>query len=207
MKKYILQLRTALLFTIGMLVICGVLYPLALSGVSQLFFHDKANGSKLEIHGKAVASANVGQDFHDPRLFHSRPSAVNYNTYTPREKANGEYSGLASGSNNYASSNPKLKQRIADDIASFQKANPTVQKKDIPSDLITASASGLDPDISVQAATVQIDRIAKATGLSKETLKTMIQHNTKNKFLGVFGEPTINVVKLNIELAKAIGML
>ncbi|MEG0275374.1 MAG: potassium-transporting ATPase subunit C, partial [Longicatena sp.] len=119
MKRYIKSIRTALLFSIGMLVICGVLYPLALTGVSQVFFKDKANGSLIEINGKVVGSKIVGQKFEDDKFFKGRPSAVNYNTYTEEEKENGDYGGVASGSNNYAPSNPDLKARMEADIQSF----------------------------------------------------------------------------------------
>lgn len=205
--KFLSHIRTALIFTIIMLVICGFLYPLALTGVSQIAFHDKANGSKLEIEGKVVASSLVGQDFTDKRLFHCRPSAYNYNTYTEEQKVNKEYTGIASVSNNFANSNPKLEKRIIKDIETFMKENPTVKKEDIPSDIITASGSGLDPNISIQAAAIQIDRIEKSSGLSKKQLQKMIEDNTEKKKFGIFGEDMVNVVKLNLDVAKAIGMI
>ena len=207
MKKFLKHFKTAFIFTVVMTVLCGFIYPLALTGVSQIFFHDQANGSIVTVDGKEVGSTIVGQDFTDERLFHCRPSAYNYNTYTKEQKDNEEYAGLASGSNNYANSNPALKERLEQDIETFLKENPTVDKEDIPSDLITASGSGLDPHISVESANVQIDRICTNTGLSKDKVEQMIKDNTNGKVLGVFGEDTVNVLTLNLAVAKEINMI
>ncbi|MGX8835039.1 K(+)-transporting ATPase subunit C [Amedibacillus sp. YH-ame6] len=207
MKRYIKSIRTALLFSIGMLVICGVLYPLALTGVSQVFFKDKANGSLIEINGKVVGSKIVGQKFEDEKFFKGRPSAVNYNTYTEGEKENGDYGGVASGSNNYAPSNPDLKARMEADIQSFLDANPSVERSSIPEDLVTASGSGLDPHISVEAAKVQVAAIAKASGLSQEDLNKIIENNTTDKVAGVFGEVTVNVLQCNLDIAKKLNLI
>ena len=171
MKKFLRHFRLAFLFAIAMFVICGFIYPMVLTGVSQVVFPSQSNGSLVEVDGKAVGSEIVGQDFTDERLFHCRPSAYNYNTYTQEQKDSGEYAGLSSGSNNYAPSNPALKERLDEDIEKFLEENPTVSKEDIPSDIITASGSGLDPHISVEAAKVQMDRVAKNTGLSQEQLE------------------------------------
>ena len=111
-----------------MLVLCGLIYPLALTGASQLIFPKQANGSKLEVDGKWQAQF-VGQDFTDERLFHCRPSAYNYNTYTEEQKENGEYSGVASGSNNYAPSNPELEKRIAEDVEKFNERKSYSKKR------------------------------------------------------------------------------
>lgn len=207
MKKFLRHFKTAFIFTVAMTLICGFAYPLVLTGVSQVLFPSQANGSIEEVDGKAVGSSLVGQDFTDERLFHCRPSAYSYNTYTQEQKDNGDYAGVSSGSNNYANSNPDLKARIEEDIAKFLKENPTVDKEDIPADMITASGSGLDPHISIESAKVQLDRISEKTGLSKDTLQTMIDNNTSHKFLGIFGEDTVNVLTLNLEVAKEINMI
>ena len=207
MKKFLRHFRLAFLFAIAMFVICGFIYPMVLTGVSQVVFPSQSNGSLVEVDGKAVGSEIVGQDFTDERLFHCRPSAYNYNTYTQEQKDSGEYAGLSSGSNNYAPSNPALKERLDEDIEKFLEENPTVSKEDIPSDIITASGSGLDPHISVEAAKVQMDRVAKNTGLSQEQLEKMIEENTLGKFLGIFGEETVNVLKLNLMVAQEIDMI
>lgn len=207
MKKFLRHFRLAFLFAIAMFVICGFIYPMVLTGVSQVVFPSQSNGSLVEVDGKAVGSEIVGQDFTDETLFHCRPSAYNYNTYTQEQKDSGEYAGLSSGSNNYAPSNPALKERLDEDIEKFLEENPTVSKEDIPSDIITASGSGLDPHISVEAAKVQMDRVAKNTGLSQEQLEKMIEENTSGKFLGIFGEETVNVLKLNLMVAQEIDMI
>lgn len=207
MKKFLRHFRLAFLFAIAMFVICGFIYPMVLTGVSQVVFPSQSNGSLVEVDGKAVGSEIVGQDFTDERLFHCRPSAYNYNIYIQEQKDSGEYAGLSSGSNNYAPSNPALKERLDEDIEKFLEENPTVSKEDIPSDIITASGSGLDPHISVEAAKVQMDRVAKNTGLSQEQLEKMIEENTSGKFLGIFGEETVNVLKLNLMVAQEIDMI
>ena len=207
MKKFLRHFRLAFLFAIAMFVICGFIYPMVLTGVSQVVFPSQSNGSLVEVDGKAVGSEIVGQDFTDERLFHCRPSAYNYNTYTQEQKDSGEYAGLSSGSNNYAPSNPALKERLDEDIEKFLEENPTVSKEDITSDIINALGSGLDPHISVEAAKVQMDRVAKNTGLSQEQLEKMIEENTSGKFLGIFGEETVNVLKLNLMVAQEIDMI
>lgn len=207
MKKILHSLRGAFVFSIGMLLICGLLYPLALTGVSQLVMPAKANGSIVEVDGKAVGSSLVGQKFEDARLFKNRPSAYNYNTYTEAEKEDGTYGGVSSGSNNYGTTNPDLAARVQADIDAFLEANPDVPKTDIPGDLLTASGSGLDPHISVASAKIQVPAIAKASGISEAELNKIIENNTTGKALGVFGEETVNVLGCNLEVAKIIGMI
>ena len=205
MKKYLKPIKTAFFVAITMFLICGFAYPLVLTGISQIVFPDQANGSIVEMDGKPVGSSLVGQDFTDQRLFHCRPSAYNYNTYTQEEKENGTYNGVSSGSNNYAVSNPELEKRLNEEIEQFLKENPTISKDEIPSDIITASGSGLDPHISVEAANVQIDRIVKNTQLSREKVETLIEQNTQGKLFGIFGEETVNVLELNLSLVKEMN--
>lgn len=207
MKRFFKYFKNALLVSIAMFAICGFAYPMIMTGISQIIFPHQANGSLIEENGEVVGSSLVGQDFTDERLFHCRPSAYNYNTYTEEDKENGDYGGVSSGSNNYAPSNPDLEKRINEDIEKFLQENPTIEKEDIPSDIITASGSGLDPHISVEAANVQIDRVSENTGLTKKQLKKMIEENTEGKFLGIFGEEKVNVLKLNLSLAKEISMV
>ena len=207
MKRFFKYFKNALLISIAMFAICGFTYPMIMTGISQIIFPHQANGSLIEENGEVVGSSLVGQDFTDERLFHCRPSAYNYNTYTEEDKENGDYGGVSSGSNNYAPSNPDLEKRINEDIEKFLQENPTIEKEDIPSDIITASGSGLDPHISVEAANVQIDRVSENTGLTKKQLKKMIEENTEGKFLGIFGEEKVNVLELNLSLAKEISMV
>ncbi|MDB7981147.1 MULTISPECIES: potassium-transporting ATPase subunit KdpC [Faecalicoccus] len=204
MRKYLKPFKTAFFVSIAMFLLCGFAYPMVLTGISQVIFPNQANGSLVEMDGKAVGSTLVGQDFTDERLFHCRPSAYNYNTYTQEDKGNGTYTGLSSGSNNYAVSNPKLEERLNQDIEQFLKENPTITRDEIPSDIITASGSGLDPHISVEAANVQVDRIVKNTQLSETKVKELIKQNTAGKLFGIFGEERVNVLELNLSLVKEL---
>lgn len=207
MNKFLKHLKTALLVSASMFIICGFIYPMVMTAIAQVVFPKQANGSLIEENGKVVGSSLVGQDFTDERLFHCRPSTYKYNTYTKEDKENGDYSTLASGSENYASSNPELKKRIEADIEEFLKENPTISKEEIPADIVTASGSGLDPHISVEAAKVQVDRVCQNTGLTKEVVEKMIEDNTEDKLLGIFGEETVNVLELNLTIAKEINMI
>ena len=204
MKCLFNKLKTPFKLSLVMFVICGLIYPTLMTGLSQVIFPHQANGSLIEMDGKVIGSELVGQDFTDERLFHCRPSAVNYNTFTQNEKERKGQVLPSSGSENLASSNPKLEKRINDDIEKFLQENPTIKREDIPADIITASGSGLDPHISVDAANVQIDRVSKNTHISKEVLKKLIKDNTENKLLGIFGEEKVNVLKLNLSIMREI---
>lgn len=207
MSTFLKGIRKPFSVTLVLLLICGLAYPLLLTGISQLIFPRQANGSLLIIDGQAIGSELTGQDFSDARFMKSRPSAVNYNTYTQEDKENGNYAGIGSGSKNYAPTNPELLKRVKADIAEFLEANPSVKKEDIPTDLLTASGSGLDPHISPESAAVQIPALVEATGLSQDTLEAIISRNTQGKFLGLFGEETVNVLKVNLEIARELGLL
>lgn len=196
-------LKNAMALMIFFLILCCVIYPLIVTGISQLAFSKQANGSLIQVNGETVGSELIGQAFTDNRFFKGRVSAVNYNTYT-KEEADKE---VASGSYNYGASSPKLKERVEQSIDTFLKENPDVKKEDIPTDLLTASASGLDPHISKKAAEIQVPAIAKATGLSEQQLKSMIKEHTQEKVLGIFGEETVNVLTLNLSVAKAIHLI
>ncbi|EPR10428.1 K(+)-transporting ATPase subunit C [Ruminiclostridium papyrosolvens] len=207
MSSFLKGIKKPFLVTIALLLICGVVYPLLLTGISQIILPKQANGSMIIINGQSVGSELVGQDFSDARFMKGRPSAVNYNTYTQKDKESGDYTGVGSGSKNYAPTNPDLVKRVEADIAEFLKANTSVKKQDIPTDLLTASGSGLDPHISPAAASVQIPALVKTTGLSKETLEGIVEANTEDKFLGFFGEETVNVLMVNLDIAKKLGLL
>lgn len=207
MKSMLKTFGRALIFSIMMLLLCGLIYPLSLTAVSQVIFPKEANGSLIEVNGKKVGSAIVGQEFTDARLFKSRPSAVNYNTYTQQDKDDESYGGLGSGSNNYGNTNPALEERVQADIDAFLEANPGVDKENIPGDLLTASGSGLDPHLSVASAEIQIPAIAKASGLSEAELKGIVANNTEEKAFGVLGEQRVNILKCNLEIAQLIGMI
>ena len=190
--------------SIVLLLICGIIYPLAMTGISQLLFNRQANGSMVKINGAAVGSELIGQSFTDARFFSGRVSAYNYNTYKEADKA--AFSGVASGSANLAPSNPALLDRVNKDIDEFVKNHPEVQRGQIPADLLTSSGSGLDPAISVEAAKIQLPAISKATGISAGELENIIAKCTEGRQLGIFGEPRVNVLKANIEIAKKLGL-
>ena len=214
MKQFLKYLKSGLILTVLMLIICGLAYPAALTGLGQTIFPNQANGSLITAEGEktenpeeAIGSAIVGQDFSgDARYFQGRVSSVNYNTYTEEQLENGEYGGVSSGTFNYGASNEDLKARVEEDVNEFIAAHPGVEKGDIPADLLTASGSGLDPHISPAAAEVQVPRIAAASGLSEEKVREIIGNNTEGKLLGIFGEETVNVLRVNLELAQEMGV-
>lgn len=147
-----------------------------------------------------------------------RPSAYHYNTYYEEDtdgdgqveqyyNDGSEFAGLSSGSNNYAPSNPALTERVEADIEAFLEKNPGLTREDIPTDLMTASGSGLDPHISPMSAEIQIPRIVEASGLSEDVVRQIIADNTNGKTLGVFGEETVNVLGVNVDIAQAMGLV
>ena len=206
-------LRQSLVVTFILLLLCGFVYPILLSGISAVLFPSQAKGSLVYADGKAVGSSLIGQDFAEAYFMKCRPSAYNYNTYYQDEQGNqyyndgSEFAGLGSGSNNYAPSNPALAERVEADIEAFLSANPDVKREDIPADLMTASGSGLDPHITPESARIQLPALAVASGLSEEELEQIVQDNTEGKFLGIFGEETVNVLGVNLDIAKAMGLV
>lgn len=205
------MLKTAVAFGLVMLLLCSFAYPLALTGVSQLVYGKKANGSLVDQNGaltddvrEAVGSALCGQDFTRDCYFHGRVSAVGYNTDTAEEKESGTYTGPASGSFNYGNSNPALEARIRQDLEDFLASHPGVSAKEVPADLLTASGSGLDPHISPEAAQVQVDAVAWHAGLSTETVQQIVKNHTEHRFLGIFGEERVNVLLCNLDIARAM---
>ncbi|PEE37283.1 K(+)-transporting ATPase subunit C [Bacillus pseudomycoides] len=176
--------------TFTFLVLCGLLYPLLVTGIAQAVMKDNADGSLIyNEKNEVIGSKLIGQNFTDPRYFHGRVSSI-------------EYKAEASGSNNYAPSNPDLVKRVEESVANWKDKNPTVSVTEVPMDLVTNSGSGLDPDISPKAAYVQVDRISKLTNIPKEKLNQMIKSQTEGAALGLFGEDRVNVLKLNLELQK-----
>lgn len=206
-------LRQSLVVTLILLLLCGLAFPVLLSGISAVIFPSQANGSLVYANGQAVGAENIGQDFTEPYFMKGRPSAYNYNTYYEDEQGNqyyndgSEFAGLSSGSNNYAPSNPALTERVEADIEAFLEANPDVKREDIPADLMTASGSGLDPHITPESARIQIPALATASGLSEEELEQIVADNTEDKLFGIFGEETVNVLGVNLDIAKAMGLV
>ena len=196
--------------TLVMLVLCGFIFPMILTGLSAMLFPSQAKGSLVEFDGQHVGAKNVGQEFRQDYFLWSRPSAYHYNVYREDSAGNqtyldgSDFAGLSSGSDNYAPSNPALADRVKQDMQTFLAKNPGVKVEDIPTDLMTASGSGLDPHISKAAAEIQVNRIAKASGLDKSSIEKIIQKHTQGKLLSILGEETVNVLLVNIDIAKAM---
>ena len=182
-------LRPAISLLIVMVVITGIAYPLAVTGVAKVLFPAQAAGSLILKDGKPVGSRLIGQPFSDPKYFWSRPSAT-----SPQP-----YNGLASGGSNLGPLNPALTEAIEARIAALRAADP-LNRAPIPVDLVTASASGLDPDISLAAAFYQAGRIARVRHLSLDQVRTVIAAHAKRPWLDVLGEPRVNVLELNLAL-------
>jgi K+-transporting ATPase ATPase C chain len=177
---------TSILMTIVTTVLLGLVYPLVVTGLAQVLFKDKANGQLITKNGDIVGSRIIGQAFIGPGYFHSRPSAA----------GNG-YDAANSGGSNYGPTNQKLIDRVQASVSDLQKENPGAA---IPADLVTTSASGLDPDISPAAANFQVARIAHERGLSEDAVRQLIQRHSSNRQLGFMGEPRVNVLELNLDL-------
>jgi K+-transporting ATPase ATPase C chain len=182
------HLITAVLYTIVTTVLFGVVYPFVVTGLAQVLFHNKANGQLLYKDGELVGSRIIGQPFTAPQYFHSRPSAA----------GNG-YDAANSGASNYAPTNKKLIDRVAGDVAAYQPEHPG---SEVPIDLVTASASGLDPDITPAAAEFQVARVARERRLPEDTVRRLVLDHTQGRQLGFLGEPRVNVLLLNLELDR-----
>lgn len=184
MKSLIVAIRASVV----LLLICGLIYPLATTGVAQVIFPKQADGSLIKTNGKVTGSKLLAQEFKGPEWFHSRASAASYNP-------------TASAATNVAVASEDYVKATKDKINELKKENNDLGK-DIPADLVTTSGSGFDPDLSPEAVRAQVPRIAKATGISEEKLVSLIKNNTKGRQLGIFGEPRVNVLELNLDLKK-----
>jgi potassium-transporting ATPase KdpC subunit len=187
-------LRPALLLFVVLTLLTGVVYPLAVTGVAQLVFPARANGSLIMDGGKAVGSELIGQPFSSPKYFWGRPSAT-----SPQP-----YNGTASSGSNQGPTNPALVDAVKDRVAALRTADPG-NKAPVPIDLVTASGSGLDPHISPAAAYYQVSRVARARGIAEDALRKLVAQQTQSPWLGLFGEGIVNVLQLNRELDKMHG--
>jgi K+-transporting ATPase ATPase C chain len=185
MKKYVWP---SVKLTLVFIIICSVLYPLLIAGIAK-FAPGGGKGETLTVDGKIVGYANIGQKFTDDKYFWSRPSAVDYNAAGSAGSIKGP-------------TNPDYLKQVKDRIDSFLAHNPAVRKEDIPAELVTASGSGLDPDLSPEGAKIQVKRIAAIRKLDEVKLNNLIDGQTEKPLLGLFGPPKVNVLKLNIELNK-----
>ena len=187
MKK---QLIVAIAYTIVTTVIFGLGYPLLVTGLSQLLFPKQANGSLIVKNGQVVGSRLLGQSFSADKYFHPRPS-----------NAGSGYDPLSSGGSNLGPTNQALVTRVEQDVARWQKENPGVP---IPSDLVTSSGSGLDPDISPASAAFQVARVANARGVSQDQIRTIVAKHTQGRQWGIFGEARVNVLEVNLDLDESL---
>jgi K+-transporting ATPase ATPase C chain len=195
-RALLAQFRPAILLTLLLTLILGVLFPLAVTGAAQALFPSQANGSLVSVNGKPIGSSLIGQYWTQSQYFHGRPSATLNLQGTPAP-----YQANNSGGSNLGPTNKALVETVQQRIAALKKENPDVPAgTPIPVDLVTASASGLDPDISVAGAYYQIPRIAKARKLSQATVRALVDAHVTGRFLGLFGEPRVNVLELNLAL-------
>ena len=185
------QLRPAFVITIVLTVLTGILYPLAITGISQVLFPHHANGSLIRSGNKIIGSELIAQGFAKPEYFHPRPSAAGTNGYDA----------AGSSGSNLGPTNPDLAKRLSKDVPAFRKENPTF-KGSIPADAVTTSGSGLDPDISPANAAAQSDRVATARGVSVDQIQQFVVLNTDGRQFGLLGEPRVNVMRLNMALDR-----
>jgi potassium-transporting ATPase KdpC subunit len=190
MKEFFSDIRGAVVSTLALAVVCCGLYPLIVFGISQLLFHDKANGSLIvAADGSVRGSKLLGQAFSDPKYFHPRPSAA----------GNG-YDATSSGGSNLGPTSRKLDDAIKQRIVAYRAENNLKPTDPVPVDAVTASGSGLDPEISLRNAELQVPRVAKGRALSEERVRELLRKNTVGRDLGVFGDPGVNVLQLNLAL-------
>jgi K+-transporting ATPase ATPase C chain len=195
------HIRPALVMLIGFSLLTGILYPLAITGIAETVFPWQSQGSLIERGGHVVGSALIGQNFADAKYFHPRPSA----TTEPDPKDSTKtipvpYAADNSTGSNLGPTSKALVDRVKDDVAKLHAENPNVP---VPGDLVTTSASGLDPDISPAGADFQVPRVAKARGLSEDAVRAIVAAHTEPRFLGIFGEPRVNVLETNLALDDA----
>jgi len=195
------EIRPAIVLLLVLTAITGLAYPLAMTGIAGAIFPAKAQGSLIEKDGKVVGSALIGQEFKDDKYFHGRPSATlapDPNDSTKTVPA--PYNAANSGGSNLGPTSKALADRLKEDVDKLKAENPNAA---VPVDLVTTSASGLDPDISPEAAQFQVPRVAKARNVSEDSLKQLVAANTQGRLLGLLGEPRVNVLALNLALDRA----
>ncbi|WP_076865773.1 K(+)-transporting ATPase subunit C [Bradyrhizobium mercantei] len=195
------EIRPAILVLVLLTAITGLAYPLAITGIAGVIFPRQAQGSLIEKDGKVIGSALIGQEFKEDKYFHGRPSATvapDPNDSTKTVPA--PYNAANSGGSNLGPTSKALNDRIKDDVEKLKAENPTAS---VPVDLVTTSGSGLDPDISPDAALFQVPRVAKARSMSEDAVRELVTQNTQGRFAGVIGEPRVNVLALNLALDAA----
>lgn len=194
------EIRPAIVTLLALTVITGLVYPLAMTGLAQVLFPDQARGGLIERDGKVIGSSLIGQSFTEAKYFHGRPSATT--APDPQDASKtvaAPYNASNSMGSNLGPTSKALAERVGQDVATLKKENPSAQ---VPVDLVTASGSGLDPDISPEAARFQAPRIAAARGLPEASVATLIGRQVEGRTLGILGEPRVNVLKLNLALDR-----
>jgi potassium-transporting ATPase KdpC subunit len=196
------QIRPAIVMIVLMTVLTGLIYPLGMTGIAEVLFPHQAAGSLIERDGKVVGSELIGQNFTAAKYFHGRPSATtDTDPKDPTKTIASPYNAANSGGSNAGPTSKALIDRVKGDTATLAAENPSAP---VPVDMITTSASGLDPDITPAAALFQIPRVAKARNLPEDRVRQLVQDNTTGRLLGILGEPHVNVLKLNMAL-DALG--
>jgi len=195
------QIRPAIVFIIGLTVITGLVYPLVMTGIAGVIFPNQAQGSLIEKDGKVIGSSLIGQVFADDKYFHGRPSATN--TPDPKDSTktvDAPYNAANSMGSNLGPTNKALIERVKGDVETLKKENASAP---VPIDLVTTSGSGLDPHISPEAALFQVPRVAKARNMTEDRVRQLVSERTEGRFLGLLGEPRVNVLTLNLALDEA----
>jgi potassium-transporting ATPase KdpC subunit len=194
------EIRPAIVLLVALTLITGLAYPLAITGIAGVLFPHQAQGSLIERDGMVVGSELIGQVFTDDKYFHGRPSATNMPDPNDSTKnVDAPYNAANSGGSNLGPTSKALADRLQGDVDKLKAENPAAP---VPVDLVTTSASGLDPDISPAAALFQVPRVAKARNLSEDRVRELIQSQTEGRFLGLLGEPRVNVLALNLALDR-----
>src|SRR5712675_41443 len=195
------EIRPAIVFVVALTVITGLLYPFMMTGVAGVIFPYQAQGSMIERDGKVVGSALIGQAFTGDGYFHGRPSATTAPDPADSSKTvPAPYNAANSGGSNLGPTSKALNDRVKEDVEKLKAENPSTP---VPVDLVTTSASGLDPDISPEGALFQLPRVAKARSMPEDRVRQLVTENTKGRFAGLLGEPRVNVLALNLALDAA----
>ena len=197
------EIRPAIVVLVVLTLITGLVYPLVVTGIAQLIFPRQAQGSLIERNGTVVGSELIGQQFDSDKYFHGRPSATTApDPKDPTQTIPAPYNAENSGGSNLGPSNKALIDRVKGDLDKLKSENPSMQ---VPADLVTTSASGLDPDISSETALFQVPRVAKARSLPQERIRQLVEEHTEGRLFGLLGEPRVNVLMLNLALDQIAG--
>lgn len=197
------ELRPAIVILVALTIVTGLIYPLAMTGAAQLIFPYQSQGSLIEQGGKTVGSVLIGQAFTEEKYFHGRPSATTAPDPSDASKTvAAPYNAANSGGSNLGPTSKALADRLQQDVAKLKAENPSAS---VPVDLVTASGSGLDPDISPEAALFQVPRVAHARGLSEDRVRALVAAQTEGRLMGWLGEPRVNVLRLNLALDRSGG--